>query len=71
MLDGRPCYMRHFEWAGDRGQSIRQIQVYYAEPGLGYILTATTLAAEFEQHVATMLLILKGIQINRPMPEAT
>lgn len=71
MLGGRPCYVRHFEWAGQHGSPIRQIQVYYVESGLGYSLTATTLAARFEENVASLLLILNGIRINRPMAEAT
>ncbi|GAA2109259.1 hypothetical protein GCM10009841_30430 [Microlunatus panaciterrae] len=65
VLGGRPGYLREFSWVPPDGQSVRQLQLYFAASGRAYTATATTASQQFHRYydvlrVALDQLLLRG-----------
>lgn len=65
LANGLQGYRRRFEWTPPDGVPVTQIQVYYAEPGRGYSVTATTPTTQFDRFETIFQRVQGGIQLDR------
>lgn len=64
LFDGRPGWLRRFEWEPERGRRITQLQAYYTERGRAYTLTATVETDDFEQQRDSLVRLLMSLSLR-------
>ncbi len=64
VLGGKSGYMRRFEWTPSDGIPVTQIQLYYAERGRGYTVTATAQSTQFERFEMQFRLLLRDVLLE-------
>jgi hypothetical protein len=62
-LGNRPGYTRQFEWMSDKGL-VMQRQLYFAEKGTGWVVTATTTSTSYREMQSQLIQVLDGISIR-------
>ena len=64
IFDGRPGWLRRFEWEPERGRRITQLQAYYTENGRAYMATATVESDEFPAQRDELLKVLGSLTLR-------
>ena len=59
-----PLPLRVFEWNPPNGVPVRQHQMYWVEPGLGYCATATAPATVADRHDDAFFAVLSGTRLG-------
>jgi hypothetical protein len=63
--NGRPGYIRRFQWEPPNVPPVTQIQIYYTENGQGFTATATVPSEDSEHFELQLRLILGGLTIDQ------